>query len=83
MQELVAVLIMALIAIVGAGSSFLVSWLNNKKSKLELQEMKDHIRALSSDKVKAYILCYHCKTKNYVDEYNTKFEEVKDNEWWN
>lgn len=73
MTELIAALIAAGVAIVGAVAGYIVNTLKAKAMRAELDSIKE---ALANANALYYVNCPHCGTKIYLKDVALKSEEV-------
>lgn len=76
MQELIAALISAGVAIVGGVAGFVVTTLKNKALKAEVESVKEKIN--NSEQLYT-ITCPACGTKIYLNKVNITTEERENN----
>lgn len=69
-QEILTALIASAVAIIGAVTSFVVSYLENKSRKREIKEIKESIKTATG----LYVVCPNCSTKLYLSKLEIKEE---------
>lgn len=74
-QEILTALVASAIAIIGAVTSFILSYLKSKSIQNELSNIKEALGR--SDKL-YYIICPNCKTKIYLSRVSIEEEYTED-----
>lgn len=63
-QEIITALVASAVAIIGALTSFIVAYLENKARKKEITELKQSLRSATN----LYVVCPECSTKIYLSK---------------
>ena len=74
-QEILTSLVASAVAIIGAVTSFILSYLKSKSIQNELSNIKEALGR--SDKL-YYIICPNCKTKIYLSRVSIEEEYTED-----
>ena len=74
-QEILTALVASVVAIIGAVTSFILSYLKSKSIQNELSNIKEALGR--SDKL-YYIICPNCKTKIYLSRVSIEEEYTED-----
>nr|DAG62299.1 MAG TPA: suppressor [Caudoviricetes sp.] len=74
-QEILTALVASAVAIIGAVTSFILSYLKSKSIQNELSNIKEALGR--SDKL-YYIICPNCKTKIYLSRVSIEEEYTED-----
>lgn len=74
-QEILTALVASAVAIIGAVTSFILSYLKSKSIQNELSNIKEALGR--SDKL-YYIICPNCKTKIYLSRVSIEEEDTED-----
>lgn len=74
-QEILTALVASTVAIIGAVTSFILSYLKSKSIQNELSNIKEALGR--SDKL-YYIICPNCKTKIYLSRVSIEEEYTED-----
>lgn len=74
-QEILTALVASAVAIIGAVTSFVLSYLKSKSIQNELSNIKEALGR--SDKL-YYIICPNCKTKIYLSRVSIEEEYTED-----
>lgn len=63
-QEIITALVASAVAIIGALTSFIVAYFENKARKKEITKLKQSLRSATN----LYVVCPECSTKIYLSK---------------